>query len=228
MTHLNGTSDENFVMDATAFAACPSTNPCLVYLNMFPRLAADTILIGPHHASAEFVENADEGLSEKWTITPVGGSSKVPTFVSMLAPQQGLNVAVLVDFQSRDKQAIEALYKKKLLQKKNVHTYADFTGTAEADVEDMFERGFYIDLVNAEYGKQLVSNITIGKLNAKQPRIVKALETHFAATPLKSGEFSHFRPARYFTENLQVLTPKLTNKTKDRFEAAFTKLNNLL
>ena len=62
MTHLNGTSDENFVMDATAFAACPSTNPCLVYLNMFPRLAADTILIGPHHASAEFVENAEGRL----------------------------------------------------------------------------------------------------------------------------------------------------------------------
>ena len=33
-----------------------------VYLNMFPRLAADTILIGPHHASAELVENAEGRL----------------------------------------------------------------------------------------------------------------------------------------------------------------------
>ena len=32
------------------------------YLNMFPRLAADTILIGPHHASAELVENAEGRL----------------------------------------------------------------------------------------------------------------------------------------------------------------------
>ena len=32
----------------------------LVYLNMFPRL--DTILIGPHHASAELVENAEGRL----------------------------------------------------------------------------------------------------------------------------------------------------------------------
>ena len=56
MTNLDGTSDEkNLVVDTPAFAASPSTNPCLVYLNMFPRLAADTILIGPHHASAELV-----------------------------------------------------------------------------------------------------------------------------------------------------------------------------
>ena len=62
MTNLDGTSDENLVVDTRAFAASPSTNPCLVYLNMFPRLAADTILIGPHHASAELVENAEGRL----------------------------------------------------------------------------------------------------------------------------------------------------------------------
>ena len=62
MTNLDGTSDENLVVDTPAFAASPSTNPCLVYLNMFPRLAADTILIGPHHASAELAENAEGRL----------------------------------------------------------------------------------------------------------------------------------------------------------------------
>ena len=35
MTNLDGTSDENLVVDTPAFAASPSTNPCLVYLNMF-------------------------------------------------------------------------------------------------------------------------------------------------------------------------------------------------
>ena len=62
MTHFNGTSDENLVVDSPAFAASPSTDPCLVYLNMFPRLAADTILIGPHHASAKLVEDAEGRL----------------------------------------------------------------------------------------------------------------------------------------------------------------------
>ena len=62
MTNLDGTSDENLVVDTPAFAASPSTNPCVVYVKKFPRLAADTILIGPHHASAELVDNADGRL----------------------------------------------------------------------------------------------------------------------------------------------------------------------
>jgi len=62
MAHLNGTSDENLVMDAPAFAASPSTNPCLVYLDMLPQLAADTILIGSYHTGAELVKNAESRL----------------------------------------------------------------------------------------------------------------------------------------------------------------------
>lgn len=62
MAHLNGTSDENLVMDAPAFAASPSTNPCFVYLDMLPQLAADTILIGSNHTSAELVKNAESRL----------------------------------------------------------------------------------------------------------------------------------------------------------------------
>ena len=52
-------------------------------------------------------------LSDAWTITPVGGSDKVTTLV-----------ATLIDFQKRDQQTIENLYKKKLLAKNNVHTFA--------------------------------------------------------------------------------------------------------
>ena len=71
MTHFNGTSDENLVVDTPAFAASPSTNPCLVYLNVFPRLAADTILIGPYHAGAELVENAESRLIARQAKLPL-------------------------------------------------------------------------------------------------------------------------------------------------------------
>jgi len=96
-----------------------------------------------------------EGLSEQWVITPVGGSGKVPTFVALLGSQKGINVATLLDIQNSDKRLIEDLYKRNLLTKKQVLTYADFTGTGEADVEDMFDRSFYIEVVNGEYNKQL-------------------------------------------------------------------------
>ena len=84
-----------------------------------------------------------EKLSSQWTITPVGGADKVPTFVALLGAQKRLKIATLIDFQKKDQQTIENLYKKKLLEKKNVFTFADFTRSSEADIEDMFGIDFY-------------------------------------------------------------------------------------
>lgn len=178
--------------------------------------------------SAELEREGRVGLSEDWVITPVGGSGKVPTFVALLGSQKGINVATLLDIQNSDKQMIEDLYKKKLLSKKQVSTYADFTGTSEADVEDMFDRTFYVELVNGEFGTQLKTKIATGKLNAKEPRTLRAIEAWLAENPMKSGAFSHYRPARYFTEQITKLWPKVSEDTKKRFEAAFEHLNGLL
>lgn len=178
--------------------------------------------------AAQLEREGREGLSEEWVITPVGGSGKVPTFVAMLGSQRGINVATLLDVQNSDKKLIEDLYKKNLLTKKQVSTYADFTGTAEADVEDMFDRSFYLELVNNEYGKQLASKITPSKLNQNVPRTLRAIDAWLADNPMKSGSFGHYRPARYFTEQLTALWPKVSDETKKRFEAAFKHLNSLL
>lgn len=178
--------------------------------------------------SAQLEREDREGLSEEWVITPVGGSGKVPTFVALLGSQKGINLATLLDIQNSDKQLIEDLYKKKLLTKKQVSTYADFTGTAEADVEDMFDRTFYLELVNGEFVGQLSEKITKTKLNAKEPRTLRAIEAWLTENPMKSGSFGHYRPARYFTEQLAKLWPKVSDETRDRFEAAFNHLNRLL
>jgi predicted ATP-dependent endonuclease of OLD family len=178
--------------------------------------------------STQLERESRVGLSEDWIITPVGGSGKVPTFVALLAPQKGMNVATLLDIQKSDRDLIEDLYKKKLLDKKKVCTYADFTGATEADVEDMFERDFYVQLVNAEFAIQLKAPIDRATLNAKDPRILRVIEEWLEANPLKSGKFGHYRSARYFAENVTTLWPKVSDATKDRFEAAFKRLNSLL
>lgn len=168
------------------------------------------------------------GLSEKWTVTPVGGTGRVPTFVALLAPQKRMRIATLLDVQDSDRPILESLYKKKLIAKKHVLTYAEFTGTNVADVEDMFEREFYLRLVNAEYASVLQRSLTVADLNAKQPRTLIAIEEALEKMPLKKGEFSHFRPARYFVEHLAELTPDISDATKARFSAAFERLNALL
>lgn len=165
------------------------------------------------------------GLSRKWTITPVGGSDKVPTFVSLLGSQKGMMVATLIDIQAKDRQTIDNLYKKKLLKKNNVVTFADFTAKDEADIEDMFETDFYIELVNKEFDVSISSSA----LEESSPRILVKLERYFEKHPLKKeAKFNHYRPARYFAQNLSKLSDKLGNATLDRFEKAFNTLNELL
>lgn len=198
-----------------------------------------TLFIGPNSLVVEGVSDllyiqsisallqasGETGLSSDWTITPVGGSDKVATFVAMIGAQKHLNVAVLIDYQKKDKQSIENLYKKKLLKKKQVLTYADFVPGDEADIEDMFNTGFYLKLVNGEFG----SSVAVGDLPGGSPRILVRLEQHLATNPLPNkAHFNHYRPARYFAENIGTLRSELTAPQLDRFRQAFTALNALL
>ena len=201
-----------------------------------------TLFVGPNNLIVEgvsdmlYIENVSsalsraqrESLSDKWTLCPVGGIDKVSTFISLFRNQKGLNLATLIDTQKSDQQKIENLFKSKLLKKKQVLTFADFTKTKEADIEDMFEPSFYLDLVNAEYKAQLNAPIAEASLTSQHPRILVRLDEYFKANPLKTGHFNHYRPARYLGENIGALSSKLSSDTLNRFEAAFKAFNALL
>lgn len=168
-----------------------------------------------------------EGLSAEWTITPVGGADKVPTFVALLGSQSKMNIAALIDYQKKDKQAIENMWKRKLIARKNVLTYADFVEGDEADVEDLFGATFYLTLVNAEYAESLDAKINAKSLSAKSPRLIRRLDQYFTQNPLKNKVvFNHYRPARYLAENLSGL--KIPETVLDRFESMFKEVNKRL
>ena len=170
-----------------------------------------------------------EGLSGKWTITPVGGCDKVPTFVALIGSQKGLKVATLIDIQKKDHQSIENLYKKRLLEKNHVFTFGDFTGNNEADIEDMFDTDFYLNLVNAEFESGLEKTISSIDLNNNIPRVIVRLGEFFKTQPMKNDTpFNHFRPAKYFSENIGTLKERISTDTLDRFEKAFKSLNAML
>ena len=191
---------------------------CLVVEGVSDLLYIQTI-------SALLQKKEKEGLSTDWTITPVGGASNVPTFVALIGAQEDLNVAVLIDYQKKDQQSIENLYKEKLLKQQQVLTYADFVERNEADVEDMFDADFYLKLVNGEFG----TDLTVDDLLKGPPRILIRLEKYFQNSPLpRDAQFNHYRPARYFSENIGSLEDELSGQTLARFEHAFSTLNKLL
>ena len=198
-----------------------------------------TLFIGPNNLIVEGISDllyiqtisailqahGKEGLSSDWTITPIGGSDKVPTFVALIGAQSNLNLAVLIDYQKKDQQKIEDLYKRKLLKKKNVQTYADYAQGPEADIEDMFESEFYLKLVNGAFGV----SISLTDLSSNHPRIIRRLEEYLESNPLPNNQpFNHFRPARYLSENIGCLENELSGQELDRFEQAFKDLNALL
>ena len=175
--------------------------------------------------SALLQQKGKVGLSEDWTITPVGGSDKVPTFVALIGAQTKLKVAVLIDYQKRDRQVVENLYKRNLLDRSLVVTYADFVPGDEADVEDMFKPEFYLKLVNGEYS----SSISVGDVSGGHPRILRRLDLYLESNPLpNNAHFNHYRPARYFAENRISLNSDLSESELERFQQAFDKLNALL
>lgn len=168
-------------------------------------------------------------LDLKWTITPIGGIDKTPAFVSLFSSQKTLKLAVLIDFQSKDKQLIENLYKKNLIKKTNVKTFADYNNNQESDIEDLFEPSFYLKMVNAEYKKDLQKPIDVKNLNTKIPRIIVQIEEYLKSNPLKNGlQFNHYRPARFFVEQIQALEGEISTASLDVFEAIFKDLNSLL
>ena len=198
-----------------------------------------TLFIGPNNLVVEGVSDLlyiqtmsallqrrdREGLRTEWTITPVGSSDKVTTFVALIGANTDLNIAVLIDYQKKDQQKIENLYKKKLLNEKQVLTYADFIGNDEADVEDMFTPEFYLQLVNGEFE----TTLSVDDLSTGPPRILRRLENHFENNPLPNAvNFNHYRPALYFSRNLDKLESSLTESELERFQSAFDALNKLL
>ena len=202
---------------------------------------AQTLFVGPNSLIVEGVSDllylqvmtgvlqaaGREGLCAGWTITPVGGSDKVPTFVALLGSQPRMNIATLIDFQEKDRQAIENMWRRKLVQKKQVLTYADFVNAREADVEDVIGPAFYLELVNAEYAAALAEPVAEDDLKSRHPRITVRLEEHFAENPLGSGAtFNHYRPARYLAEKVGDLT--VPPAVLDSFERICSAVNERL
>ena len=57
MAHLNGAGDQNLVVNASAFAACPAADPGFVHLDVLARAATDAIPVRADHSGTQFVED---------------------------------------------------------------------------------------------------------------------------------------------------------------------------
>lgn len=151
----------------------------------------------------------------KITITPVGGASKVATFVALLG--QHLDATVFVDAVKNGNQRINDLISRGLLQNDKYLTPADFlNGKVEADIEDLFQSEDYLRLYNDAFNEQLKPS----DLKGKDPIVRRIARTR--------EDFDHGKPAEVLLRNTDRYLNSISDDTLDRFEAVFQKINQTL
>jgi hypothetical protein len=167
------------------------------------------------------------GLDPQWVKTPIGGSGKLSTFVTLLRSNK-LNVAVLVDSSTKDTGAVKRLRDNGQLARNGLIEISEFTGNGDADIEDLFERDFYLKLVNRAYASELSQPITEADLNPGDPRIVRAIEAYFRQHNIAGGRFNHYRPAAALLREQASLVPTIADTTITQASMVFARLNGLL
>ncbi|MFE9806095.1 AAA family ATPase [Streptomyces sp. NPDC005548] len=170
--------------------------------------------------------NGSTGLDPRWVKTPIGGSGKLSTFVTLLGANK-LDVAVLVDSSTKDVGAVQRLRENDQLAKNGLVEISEFTNTADADVEDLFDRDFYLELVNRAYASELTSPISASELNARDPRVVRQIEAAFKKRKITT-RFNHYKPAAVLLREQTTLAPRIDGATITRADQLFTRLNSLL
>jgi predicted ATP-dependent endonuclease of OLD family len=196
---------------------------------------AQTLFLGPHNLLVEgpseilYIQLFNRALAakdmaildERWVLVPIGGIGKAAPFVSLFGGNQ-LNVAVLMDSSSKNTQTIKKLKTNPKLGNNALVLIGEATGTEDADIEDLFDPAFYLELFNGAYRAKLSHPLTPAELPQGDPRIVRRLEQHLR------GEFNHYRPADYFRREQATLLPRLDSATLERVEKLFRRINELL
>jgi len=184
----------------------------LIYLDVFSDLAAG---------------NGLPGLDTRWVKIPVGGAGKLSTFVALLGANK-INVAVLVDSSTTDTGAIRRLRDNGRLAASGLIGVGEFTGTTDADIEDLFDRDFYLRLVSIAYENELPGPLTATNINSADPRVVRAIEVYFRDNNINGGKFDHYRPAALLLRRQTELLPHVGQATITRAAQLIGRINVLL
>lgn len=177
--------------------------------------------------SAELRRRGLQGLDSRWTISPVGGLTKVGSLVTLLYGRRD-NVALVTDYGADEEASVDRLRQRALLSEANVLTPGQYLAQSEADIEDMIGRETFAELVNRAYGLKEWSALPPTRPDEAPVRIVAEVTAHFKK--LDYPPFDRMIPASYLInhgEELRTQLPGL-DAAVGRFEDLMRDLNRLL
>ncbi len=166
-------------------------------------------------------------LDPRWVVIPVGGADNLPTFVSTLG-ENYVSVAVLMDVTPKNKAKLERLNRNAAITRNNPIKWVEVARVRTADIEDLFEPGFYLKLVNEAYARELAAPVTMKAISDADPRIVQRLQAYFEAEGIAGGRFDPYRPAAYLLQKHSQLRSEISEATIERATSMFERINSLL
>ncbi|GIS64964.1 MAG: hypothetical protein CM1200mP3_12120 [Chloroflexota bacterium] len=130
-------------------------------------------------------------IDPRWVIVPVGSAENLPTFVSLLG-EKYVSVAVMMDITPTNKERVERINKSNGKTEDDAVKWVEVTRVRDADIEDLFEPNFYLNLVNSTYSSYLDEPITMKSITESNPRIVERLSDHFRTNNVCEGGFDRY------------------------------------
>jgi hypothetical protein len=124
---------------------------------------------------------------------------------------------VLLDVAAGGNQRIDSMVNRRILERNKVFPLTQITGGREADVEDLFDASFYLELLRGAG----IANLRVRDL-PPGPRLMKRMENHLGR------QFDHYQPAAYFQREQSRLLGRLSDNTLNRFEQLFEQINSVL
>lgn len=167
------------------------------------------------------------GLDPRWVKTPIGGADMLSVLVT-LARVKKWHVAALMNSATRDSHTFKRLHLSGRVAGKDLVQISEFTGTADGDLEDLFGRNFYLDLVDRAYATDLATPITTADLTGGDQRVVRAVAAYFAEHNVAGGSFDRYKPAAVLLAEQATLIADIDADAAARAGRLLARLNDLL
>ncbi len=164
-------------------------------------------------------------LDPRWVTIPVGGADNLPTYLSLLGDNY-LNVAIMMDVTPKSKARIEE--QNGTIGRQSPIKMVEVTKIRDADMEDLFDAHFYLQIVNEVYRHVLPNDLTMKTINDANPRIAQRIQKFFEKEGIADGFFDTYRPAAYLLQKHIELRTEIDDATIERAASMFERINSLL
>ncbi|MFI5497309.1 hypothetical protein [Actinoplanes sp. NPDC051859] len=122
-----------------------------------------------------------------------------------------------MDVAAGGNQKLTSMVQRGLLPKEHLIPLTDITGTSEADIEDLFEFGWYLKLLKESRVCTMAKTKLFGG-----GRVVKQVEA------VLGRRFDHYQLASYLMRTATKLRDEVDGDAIDRFAKLFTRINRQL